>query len=69
MYGFAQGDSTKRRDCAGADSLWKRSIGALAADERACAAVDVHVEVEAAAEDVVAQQAELLGLLDGDGGR
>ena len=24
---FAQGDSTKRRDCAGADSLWKRSIG------------------------------------------
>ena len=40
---------------------------ALAADERACAAVDVHMEAEAAAEDVVAQQAELLGLLDGDG--
>ena len=40
---------------------------ALAADERACAAVDVHVEVEAAAEDVVSQQTKLLGLLDGDG--
>ena len=39
---------------------------ALAADERARAAVDVHVEVEAAAEDVVTQQAQLLRLFDGN---
>ena len=39
---------------------------ALAADERACAAVDVDAEVEAAVQDVFTQQTGLLGL--GDGG-
>ena len=38
---------------------------ALAADERARTAVDVDAEGEVAAEDVVAQQAQLLGFFDG----
>ena len=38
---------------------------ALAADERARTAVDVDAEGEAAAEDMLAQQAQLLGFFDG----
>ena len=40
--------------------------GFLAADEGAGAQADVQVEAEAGAEDVLAQQAVLPGLLDGD---